>query len=206
MKENNIQGIGKRKFKPQTTNSNHSLPIADRVFETESHAKQVSAPNQYWSGDITYIATEEGWLYLAVLLDLFTRKVVGHSMRPTLHAELVLEAMQMGVGRERPESGLTAHSDRGSQYASKAYRDLATENGISLSMSRKGNCYDNAVVESFFHTLKNELVNRQKFATRDQAKKTIFEFIEVWYNRQRIHSSLDYKTPLEYELEFNKAA
>ncbi len=207
MKENGIQGAGRKKFKPVTTDANHSLPVAERIFETESHSENVTKPNQYWGGDITYIPTEEGWLYLAIVLDLFTRKVVGHAMRTTLHAELVLEALRMGIMRQLPESGLVAHSDRGSQYAADDYRKLLEQNQIAASMSRKGNCYDNAFVESFFHTLKVELVHREKFKTREEARRAIFEFIEVWYNRERIHSSIEYQTPTEYEAKLiNQAA
>lgn len=207
MKENNIQGAGKRKFKPSTTNSNHSMPVAERIFETENHNEKVMKPNQYWGGDITYIPTEEGWLYLAVVLDLFTRKVVGHAMRSTLHTEIVLEALRMGILRQLPECNLVVHSDRGSQYAAEDYRDLLEQNQITASMSRKGNCYDNAFVESFFHTLKVELIHREKFKTKEEARRAIFEFIEVWYNRERIHSSIDYQTPTEYEAKLiNQAA
>ncbi len=207
MKENGIQGAAKKKFKPQTTDSNHQLPVADRIFETESSAVQVQRPNQYWGGDITYIPTKEGWLYLAIVIDLFTRKVVGHSMQSSLHAEIVLNALDMGIKRQLPGEDLVTHTDRGSQYASERYRNLLAENGIKASMSRKGNCYDNAFVESFFHTLKVELVHRESFKTREEAKSAIFEFIEVWYNRQRIHSALDYKTPVEYEaINLNQAA
>lgn len=207
MKENGIQGAGKKKFKPVTTDSNHELPVAERIFETESHTETVKKPNQYWGGDITYIPTEEGWLYLAIVLDLFTRKVVGHAMRSTLHTEIIIEALKMGIRRQLPETGLIAHSDRGSQYAAADYRNLLERNQITASMSRKGNCYDNAFVESFFHTLKVELIHREKFKTREEARRAIFEFIEVWYNRERIHSSIDYQTPVEYESKLiNQAA
>ena len=209
MKEKGIQGAGKKRFKVVTTDSNHDLPIADRIFKTEEASEQVVRPNQYWGGDITYIPTGEGWLFLAVYLDLFTRKVVGHSMQSTMHTKLVLDALDMGLNRQCVglASGLVAHTDRGSQYAAEEYRNRLAAFDIVASMSRKGNCYDNAFVESFFHTLKVELVYQRKFATREEARKAIFEFIEVWYNRQRIHSSLDYKTPVEYESQsINKAA
>ncbi len=148
-----LKGIGKKKFKPITTESDHEPPIAGRFFETENHAVQVQKPNQYWGGDITYIPTEEGSLYLAAILDLFTRKVVGYSMRPTLHGEIVLEALRIGILQQLPGSGLIAHSDRGNQYAAEGYRKLLVNNNIKASMSRSGNCYDNAFVESFFLTL-----------------------------------------------------
>jgi transposase InsO family protein len=208
MKNHNIQGIGKKKFKPITTTSNHDLPIAERVFETESAGQQVTSSNQFWGGDITYIATEEGWLYLAIFLDLFTRKIVGHSMRKTMHAEMVTSAIDMALKRQglKQADGLVSHSDQGSQYASDEYREKLAAHNITASMSRKGNCYDNAFVESFFRTLKVELVYRQKFKTREEAKSAIFEFIEVWYNRQRLHSSLDYMTPEQYETKHSLTA
>jgi len=208
MRDNNIQGVGKKKFKVVTTDSNHDLPIADRIFKTEDAAEQVTEVNQFWGGDITYIATEEGWLFLAVFLDLYTRKVVGHSMDKNMTAELILDALDMSLKRQGlPEANrLTAHSDRGSQYASDAYRDRLALLKITPSMSRKGNCYDNAFVESFFRTLKVELVYRTKFKTRDEARTAIFEFIEVWYNRQRTHSSIDFMTPVAYETKSINAA
>lgn len=201
MKENNIQGVGKKKFKPQTTTSNHELPVAERIFKTEVADEQVTKPNQYWGGDITYVATEEGWLYLAIVIDLFTRKVVGHSMNESMPCELVINALDMGLKRQGlvTAENLITHTDRGSQYAAQDYIDKLAEYKITASMSRKGNCYDNAFVESFFRTLKVELVHREKFKTRSEAKQKIFEFIEVWYNRQRLHSSLDYQTPEQYE-------
>ena len=208
MREGGIQGVGKKKFKPQTTDSKHELPIADRVFKAEIAAEQVTKPNQFWGGDITYIATEEGWLYLAIVLDLFTRKVVGHSMDESMKSELILDALGMALKRQDPleVAQLTAHSDRGTQYASDAYRERLALLKITASMSRKGNCYDNAFVESFFRTLKVEIVYRTKFKTREEAKAAIFEFIEVWYNRQRTHSSLAYATPVEYETKALKSA
>jgi putative transposase len=209
MKEKNIQGVGRKKFKIITTDSNHKLPIADRIFQTEEASVQVNSVNQYWGGDITYIPTDEGWLYLAVFLDLFTRKVVGYSMQSTMQTKLILDALDMGIKQQGfgSESELVVHSDRGSQYASEEYREKLNDLGMTASMSRKGNCYDNAFTETFFKTLKTELVYRRKFKTRNEAKAAIFEYIEVWYNRQRIHSSLDYKTPVGYETELiNNAA
>lgn len=208
MKKNGIQGAGRKKFKIVTTDSNHNLPIAERVFKTESAPEQVTKLNQFWGGDITYIPTEEGWLFLAIFLDLFTRKIVGHAMRETMHTELVLAALDMGLKRQGIGSGdeLVAHTDRGSQYAAEIYRDRLAANQIQASMSRRGNCYDNAFVESFFRTLKVELVYERKFKTREEARSEIFEFIEVWYNRQRSHSSLDYQTPFEYEQKLIKSA
>jgi putative transposase len=201
MKLNNIEGAGKRKFKVMTTDSKHDLPIAKRIFKTEQHDTQVATPNQFWGGDITYIPTAEGWLYLSVFLDLFTRKVVGHAMAGSMTCDLVIESLDMALKRQGVSisNGLTAHTDRGSQYAAEDYRKKLQAHNITASMSRRGNCYDNAFVESFFRSLKVELVYRTTFKTRDEAKAAIFEFIEVWYNRQRLHSSLGYQTPIEYE-------
>ena len=208
MKKTNIQGSGRKKFKVMTTDSNHELPIAARVFQAENHDQLVTEPNQYWGGDITYVPTGEGFLYLSVFLDLYTRKIVGHSMSSEMLCNLVINALDMGLNRQglNKNTQLVAHSDRGSQYAAEAFRSKLKSHGIQASMSRKGNCYDNAFVESFFRTLKVELVYERKFKTRAEAKAAIFEFIEVWYNRQRIHSSLDYMTPEEYETKHQIAA
>ena len=158
------------------------------------------APNQVWVSDITYIHTDEGWLFLAIYLDIFTRKVVGFSCDDNMHTNLILNALEMALGRQDVSEGeLIAHSDQGSQYASEAYTKKLILSGIITSMSRKGNCYDNAHAESFFHSLKTELVYRNKFKTRQEAKLIIFEWIETWYNRQRLHSSLNYMSPVEYE-------
>lgn len=208
MKQNQIKGIGKTKFKVVTTDSNHELPIASRVFKTEIHDEQVTKANQFWGGDITYIPTEEGWLYLSIFLDLFTRKVVGHSMSKSMTSELVINSLDMALKRQGviENTSLVAHTDRGSQYAAEDYRAKLKSHKITASMSRKGNCYDNAFVESFFKTLKTELVYRRKFKTRDEANTAIFEFIEVWYNRNRIHSSIGYLTPVEFESKQLNAA
>lgn len=184
----------------KTTDSKHDLPIAPRLIQTENQETMPVKPNEAWGTDITYIATKEGWLFLAIFLDLFTRKIVGMAMADHMRTELVLEALESALWREDVGvEGLTAHSDRGVQFAAGIYRDRLKIEGITASMSRKGNCYDNAYVESFFHTLKTELVYRMEFATREEAKKAIFEFIEVWYNRERLHSSLGYKSPVEFE-------
>jgi len=199
MRETGLASESVKKFKVKTTDSNHDLPIAERIFETENVAA-VMAPNQVWGGDITYVATDEGWLFLAIFLDLFTRKVVGFSCDDNMRTELVLNALAMALGRQDVSDGeLVAHSDRGSQYAADEYRKKLIVAGIVASMSRKGNCYDNAHVESFFHSLKTELVYRRNFKTREEAKRAIFEWIETWYNRQRRHSSLEYMSPEEYE-------
>jgi putative transposase len=199
MQKNSIASESVKKFKIKTTDSNHDLPIAERIFETEN-VDSVMAPNQVWGGDITYIATDEGWLFLAIFLDLFTRKVVGFSCDDNMRVELVLNALSMALGRQEVVDGeLIAHSDRGSQYAADEFRKKLAVAGIIASMSRKGNCYDNAHVESFFHSLKTELVYRRNFKTRKEAMQAIFEWIETWYNRQRLHSSLGYVSPEEYE-------
>jgi putative transposase len=199
MVKEGLSAKSKRKF-VKTTDSKHDLPIAPRIIQTENQETMPVKPNEAWGSDITYIATKEGWLFLAIFLDLFTRKVVGMAMASHMRAELVLEALDSAIGREAiDKNGLTAHSDRGVQFAAKVYRERLDEEGITASMSRKGNCYDNAYVESFFHTLKTELVYRTEFATREEARKAIFEFIEVWYNRERLHSSIGYKSPVEFE-------
>lgn len=199
MRENNVVSESIKKFKITTTDSNHELPVAERLFETK-HAAVIMAPNQVWGGDITYVHTDEGWLFLAIFLDIFTRKVVGFSCDDNMRTELILTALEMALGRQPVEEGeLIAHSDRGSQYASDSFAQRLRLAGIIASMSRKGNCYDNAHVESFFHSLKTELVYRRHFKTREEAKRAIFDWIEVWYNKQRRHSSLDYMTPDEYE-------
>lgn len=199
MRENEIASESVKKFKITTTDSNHDLPVAERIFETE-HADKVMAPNQVWAGDITYVATNEGWLFLAIFLDIFTRKIVGFSCDDNMRTGLILGALEMALGRQEVEDGqLIAHTDRGSQYASEDYNSRLRLAGIIASMSRKGNCYDNAHVESFFHSLKVELVYRRNFKTREEAKQVIFAWIETWYNRERRHSSLGYMTPAEYE-------
>lgn len=199
MRQNSIASESVKKFRFTTTDSNHDLPVAERVFETEN-SSAVMAPNQVWAGDITYVATKQGWLFLAIFLDIFTRKVVGFSCDDNMAVELVLKALQMALGRQQVTDGeLIAHSDRGSQYASDAFSARLRAAGIIASMSRKGNCYDNAHVESFFHSLKTELVYRRNFESREEAKRAIFEWIETWYNRHRRHSALGYMTPVEYE-------
>ena len=201
MKKVGISGLLKNVFKIKTTDSAHSFPIADRVFETENKATHATRPNEVWVSDITYIHTDEGFLFLGTYLDLFTRKIVGFSMADHVRTELLLDALSMALGRQYLNDGdeLMSHSDRGSQYASELYRERLKELGIVASMSRKGNCNDNAFAETFFSTLKNELVYRTHFKTRKAAMIAIFEYIEVFYNRNRIHSSLGYLTPVAYE-------
>jgi transposase InsO family protein len=191
----------KRKFKA-TTDSKHSLPIAPNLLDRQFHAAQ---PNQKYVGDITYIHTQEGWLYLAVVIDLFSRQVVGWSMSERMQAKLVNDALLMAIWKRKPGKGLIWHTDRGSQYASDSHRALLHEHGIIQSMSRKGNCWDNAVAESFFHTLKTELVHQRRYETRIEAKQGIFEYIEVFYNRERLHSTNNYLSPVDYEMQFKAA-
>ncbi len=191
----------KRKF-IATTNSNHELPIAPNFLDRQFTMQQ---PDQAYVGDITYIYTLEGWLYLAVVIDLYSRQVVGWSMAEHMRAKLVNDALLMAVWKRKPSKGLIWHTDRGSQYASDSHRALLKEHGITQSMSRKGNCWDNAVSESFFHTLKTELVHHQHYQTRAEAKQDIFEYIEVFYNRERIHSANNYLSPVDYELQLKSA-
>ena len=198
-----IQSVVSKKFRVCTTDSNHSLPIAENLLDGNFCADCL---NQVWLADITYIPTDEGWLYLASILDLCSRKVVGWSLQNTLRTELVLAALEMALGSRQPAAGLIHHSDRGSQYASEAYQKALEKHGLVCSMSGKGNCYDNAPKESFYHTLKTELVHRQHYRTHDEARTNIFEYIEVFYNRQRLHSSLGYKTPTEFENQVSRAA
>ena len=201
MKVNQITGNFKRRFKVKTTDSNHTSPIADRIFKTEDESTHATKPNQVWTSDITYIFTDEGVLYLGTYLDQCTRKIVGFSMADHMRTELLLDALHMALGRQQRlgDSPLLAHSDRGSQYASDAYRARLNVLGITASMSRKGNCWDNAFAETFFGTLKSELVYRTRYKTKQEAMISIFEYIEVFYNRKRIHSSLGYLTPVAYE-------
>jgi len=185
-----------RRFRVITTDSNHKLPIASNRLNQEFTADQ---PDKIWLTDITYIPTAEGWLYLAVVLDLYSRRIVGWPLSDSLHRQLVIEALKMAITTRQPPPGLLHHSDRGSQYASDDYQALLTQARMVASMSRKGNCYDNAPVESFFATLKTELVYHQQYVTRAEARLDIFEYIEVFYNRFRRHSALGYKSPVTYE-------
>ena len=185
----------KKKFKV-TTDSKHNLPISPNLLARQF---TVNESNRVYVGDITYIWTTEGWMYLATVIDLFSRKVVGWAMDSRMTSRLVNNALLMALWRRKPASGLIWHTDRGSQYASKSHRRILKQHGIIQSMSRKGNCWDNAVAESFFHTLKTELVYNEKFTTREQAKQAIFEYIEVFYNRKRRHLNNNYLSPVEFE-------
>lgn len=206
MREAGIAAKTKRKFR-QTTDSNHSLPIAENVLDRQFDCDK---PNTRWCADITYIWTSEGWLYLAVVLDLFSRQVVGWSMSEEMTSRLVVDALEMGLSHRSLkgcfscERSLLVHTDRGSQYASEHYRRVLSGAGLDCSMSRRGNCWDNAAMESFFGSLKKELVHHEKYATRAEATASIFEYIEVFYNRMRRHSSLGYVSPAEYERTHNR--
>ena len=200
MRENALHAEEKKAFVPCTTDSKHDFPIVKNTLDRDFTA---TGPNRKWVTDITYVSTAEGWLYVAAVLDLFSRKIVGWSMAEHMRGSLVEDALKMALARRKPGRNLLHHSDRGSQYACGAYRSLLARNGLTCSMSRTGNCYDNAVMESFWGTLKTELVYRQKYTTRKHARRSIFEYIEVFYNRQRRHSSLGYVSPEAFEAAKN---
>lgn len=195
MRAHGLRSAWKRKF-VHTTDSNHDLPVAGNVLNRKFDP---AAPNKAWVADITYIRTRSGWLYLAVVLDLFSRKIVGWSMAPNMPAELVCTAMQLAIAQRQPPPGLIAHSDRGSQYASASYRELLARNDMQQSMSRKGNCWDNAVMERFFLSLKMERVWRRDYANHAEAIRDITEYIVGFYNNERLHSKLGYLPPTAYE-------
>ncbi len=200
MKQEGLCGRQKARYHVQTTDSNHDEPIApNRLAE----APRASAPNQIWVADITYVKTDESWLYVAAIMDLYSRKIVGWAMGEHIDTALILKALFMALLHRQPPANLLFHSDRGVQYASAHYRSALTQAGLLASMSRKGNCYDNAAMESFWSTLKLELVYRRDFQTRAQAQTQIFDYIEVFYNRQRSHSALNYLSPVDFELQNN---
>jgi transposase InsO family protein len=186
-----------------TTQRDPTHPVAPNELNRDFSATR---PNERWVTDITYVWTDEGWAYLAVIVDLFSRAVVGWALDATLATSLPVAALESALKRRRPSGALMHHSDRGCQYTSMRYRERLEAHGITVSMSRKGNCWDNAVAESFFATLKNELVHRRRWETRHQLRAAVFEYIDVFYNRRRLHSSLDYKTPAEVEQEYALAA
>jgi putative transposase len=200
MREAGVRAKTKRKFVPRTTDSSHGRPVAENLLSRDFAA---DLPDRKWAADITYVPTGEGWLYLAAVVDLCSRKVVGWSMGDHMRTDLVSNALKMALARRRPGEGLLHHSDRGSQYASDGYRHLLQSHGIDCSMSGKGDCWDNAAMESFFATLKTELVNHEHYETREQARASIFEYIEVFYNRKRLHSSLGYLSPEQFEAGLN---
>lgn len=195
MKKHGIRAKTKRKFR-LTTDSKHKLAIAPNLLDRNFSPEK---PNQTWASDITYVWTREGWLFLAVIVDLFSRQVVGWSLDKTMTKELVCSALRQAYLRRQPGLGLVFHSDRGSQYCSKEFRNQLTQYQMLQSQSRRANCWDNACVESFFHTLKTEMIYHEDFVTREQARRAIFEWVEAFYNRQRIHSTLGYMTPVAFE-------
>jgi transposase InsO family protein len=203
MKKLGIKSVYRRKFKVCTTDSKHNLPVAENIIAQDFSA---TAPNQKWGCDISYIHTDEGTQYLAVVLDFFSRKIIGWKMSDTMSAKLCCEALRMAMVRRQPPAELIHHSDRGSQYASFEYRSMLKLGNFSQSMSRKGNCYDNSMVESFFGTLKIERVHRIRYATGKQAQNDIENYIDNFYNLKRRHSSLDYASPIDYEVQYALAA
>jgi transposase InsO family protein len=200
MRASGLQGRSRRRFRVVTTDSRHNEPIAPNHL---AQAPAPSGPDQVWVTDITYIPTDEGWLYVAGVLDLWSRRLIGWAMSDSLDTSLPSAALAMALRQRRPKHALLHHSDRGVQYASRAYRSQLSAHRLHASMSRKGNCYDNATMEAFWSTLKNELVHRTHFVSRDQARLALFDYIEVFYNRVRIHSSLGFKSPLDYESNLN---
>ena len=197
-----LKAIHKRKFK-RTTDSNHNKPVAPNLLNQKF---SMSAKDQAWVGDITYVQVGQKWLYLAVVIDLYSRKVIGWAMDKRMKADLVCDALKMAVERRKLDEGLIMHTDRGSQYCSKKYQKLIKLHDLQCSMSGKGNCYDNAVCESFFHTLKVELIYQRKYKFRTQAKRSIFWYIEAYYNRVRRHSGIDYQSPIDFEIQAENVA
>ena len=202
MKELGLKSRTVKKYKA-TTNSKHSLPIAANVLNRQFRP---DAPNRAWVTDITYVATEEGWLYLASVMDLYSRKIIGFQMGDRMTKELVIQALDRAYHQQQPGDNVLHHSDRGSQYASHEYQARLKTYKMEGSMSRKGNCYDNACIESFHSVIKKELIYLEKFKTREQARKRIFEYITCFYNAQRIHSTIGYLTPNECERMYRKTA
>lgn len=197
MRTNGWRAKAAKKFKA-TTNSNHKLPVAINLLQQDFTANK---PNEKWVSDITYVWTEEGWLYLAVVMDLYSRMVVGWSMSERMTSNFVNDALQMAIWRCKKPQGVIIHSDRGSQYCSHEYQKLLAENGFICSMSKRGDCYDNASMESWNHSFKVEAIHGEKFLTRAQAKNHVFEYIDIYYNRKRLHSRLGYQSPLYFEAQ-----
>lgn len=200
MQQAEIRSIMHRRFVVQTTDSTHDLPVAENLLDRQFAA---DLPNQKWCCDITYIPTAEGFLYLAAVMDLYSRRIVGWSMTDHLRTELCADALAMALHARQPGTGLIHHSDRGVQYASGDYMQILQSHDIMVSMSRLGDCYDNAAMESFWGTLKTELVHHQEYRTREQARQSIFKYIECWYNRKRRHSAIGYRSPEEFEASLN---
>lgn len=196
MKQTGLKAANQTRYKV-TTNSQHDYPIAPNLLNREFTPAEADVA---WATDITYIRTEEGWLYLATVIDLYSRRIIGWSLSNRLKTQVVIDALEMAIKQRKPTREVIAHSDRGSQYASHRYRDVLKDNGLRCSMSGKGCCYDNAVMESFYHTLKTELMRGKAFVSREQAMNAIFDYIEVFYNRRRKHSTLGYQTPVGYEM------
>lgn len=197
MRSNGWRARAAKKFKA-TTNSNHQLPVAPNVLQQNFSAH---SPNEKWVSDITYVWTEEGWLYLAVVMDLYSRRVVGWALCERMTKQVVIDALQMTIWNRKPPKGLILDSDRGSQYCSHDYQKLLTLHGIVCSMSKRGDCYDNASMESWNHSFKVEAIHGEKFATRTDAKNHVFEYIEIYYNRKRLHSMIGYKSPELFEVK-----
>lgn len=197
MRANEWRAKAAKKFKA-TTNSNHKLPVAPNLLQQNFSA---SRPNEKWVSDITYVWTEEGWLYLAVVMDLYSRMVVGWAISERMTSQLVIDALQMAIWRRKKPRGVIIHSDRGSQYCSHDYQKLLAENGFICSMSKRGDCYDNASMESWNHSFKVEAIHGEKFLTRADAKNHVFEYIDVYYNRKRLHSRLGYLSPVYFEAQ-----
>lgn len=195
MRKNGWRARAAKKYKA-TTNSNHALPVAPNLLEQNFRATK---PNQKWVSDITYIWTEEGWLYLAVMMDLYSRKVIGWALSERMTTQLVIDALQMALWRRKMPRGVIVHSDRGSQYCAHAYQALLVEHGLICSMSKRGDCYDNAAMESWNHSFKVEAIHGEKLITRADTKKHVFDYIEVYYNRERLHSTLGYFSPEYFE-------
>lgn len=200
MREEGLRAKAPRRFRV-TTDSKHAHPIAPNVLDRQFAVEDGAALDRVWVGDIPYLTTREGWLYLAIVLDLASRRVIGWAMRHTLEGALTRDALAMALTGRHPDPGALHHSDRGSQYAAGEYQDMITASAMECSMSRRGNCWDNAVAESFFATLKRELADTADWGTRDEARTAVFEYIEVWYNQQRRHSSLGYLSPAAFELQ-----
>ena len=197
MRENALMGLRKRRFK-KTTDSSHGNSVAKNILDRNF---AVAAPNRAWVGDITYVRTHEGWLYVATLIDLFSRRVVGWAVDDNMETDLPLKALDMAIRSRSVAPGLVHHTDRGSQYTSSAYQAALTKHGMICSMSRKAECWDNSVAESFFSRFKDDLIYRETWETKSQARAAIVEYISCFYNARRLHSSLGYRTPMEYEVQ-----
>lgn len=203
MKQAGLKSVHRLKYRPQTTQSKHGHRVSPNVIAQDFTS---SRENEKWGCDISYISTGEGWLYLAIVMDFYSRKIVGYEMGHSLSSELCCRALEKACLLRKPPEDLVHHSDRGVQYASESYRKVITRHHLIQSMSRKGNCYDNAMVESFFHTLKVEWVHRMKYQTREEARRSVENYILIFYNNQRLHSSLGYRSPVEFENHHKSAA